>query len=72
MRRVLQRADASLARKEGQNETAINAQDFEVNFLCRQLEGDDPHPFRFSDDEDDLWPVQAVRASMLIAASARI
>ena len=65
---VLRRADASFQRKEGQNETAINAKGFEVDFLRRQPEGDDPHPFRFSDDEDDLWPVQAVRASVLTTA----
>ena len=40
--RVLQRADASFVRKEGPNETAINAQGFEVDFLRRQPEGDDP------------------------------
>jgi hypothetical protein len=66
--RVLQRADATFLRKEGQFETAINAKGFEVDFLRRQPEGDDPHPFRFSDDEDDLWPVQAVRASVLTNA----
>jgi hypothetical protein len=65
---VLQRADASFQRKEGQNETAINAKGFEVDFLRRQPEGDDPHPFRFSDDEGDLWPVQAVRAAVLTNA----
>lgn len=65
---ILQRADASFRRKEGQNETAINDRGFEVDFLRRQPEGDDPHPFRFSDDEDDLWPVQAVRASVLTTA----
>jgi len=65
---VLQRADATFLRKEGQFETAINAKGFEVDFLRRQPEGDDPHPFRFSDDEDDLWPVQAVRASVLTNA----
>jgi hypothetical protein len=65
---VLQRADATFVRKEGQNETAINAKGFEVDFLRRQPEGDDPHPFRFSDDEDDLWPVQALRASVLTNA----
>lgn len=65
---VLQRADTSFQRKEGQNETAINAKGFEVDFLRRQPEGDDPHPFRFSDDEGDLWPVQAVRASVLTTA----
>ncbi|HVZ45890.1 MAG TPA: GSU2403 family nucleotidyltransferase fold protein [Ramlibacter sp.] len=65
---VLRRADPSFRRKEGQNETAVNARGFEVDFLRRQPEGADPHPFRFSDDEDDLWPVQAVRASVLTTA----
>ena len=69
MLRVLQQADATFMRKEGQAETAINAKGFEVDFLRRQPEGDDPHPFRFSDDEDDLWPVQAVRASVLTNAA---
>lgn len=65
---VLQRADRTFERKEGQNETAINAKGFEVDFLRRQPEGDDPHPFRFSNDEDDIWPVQALRASVLTTA----
>lgn len=30
--------------------------------------GDDIHPFRFTDDEGDLWPVQAQRASVLTDA----
>jgi hypothetical protein len=50
--RVLQRADATFLRKEGQFETAINAKGFEVDFLRRQPEG-------------DQWPMQAVRASVL-------
>lgn len=65
---VLQRADKTFERKEGQNETAINAKGFEVDFLRRQPEGDDPHPFRFSGDENDMWPVQALRASVLTTA----
>lgn len=69
MLRVLQLADRSFERKEGQIETAINAKGFEVDFLRRQPEGDDPHPFRFSDDEGDLWPVQAMRASVLTNAA---
>ncbi|WP_077002501.1 GSU2403 family nucleotidyltransferase fold protein [Variovorax sp. KK3] len=65
---VLQRADPSFERKEGQNETAINARGFQVDFLRRQAVEGDPHPFRFSTDEDDLWPVQALRASVLTSA----
>ncbi|MRD49651.1 GSU2403 family nucleotidyltransferase fold protein [Caenimonas koreensis] len=68
MLQILQRADPTFIRKPGQNETAINEKGFEVDFLRRQPEGDDPHPFRFSDDEDDLWPVQAVRAKVLTTA----
>lgn len=68
MLRVLQRADATFVRKEGQNETAINAKGFEVDFSRRQPVDGDPHPFRFSGDEGDLWPVQAVRASVLTSA----
>ena len=68
MLRVLQSADRTFERKEGQSETAINATGFEVDFLRRQPEGDDPHPFRFSGDENDLWPIQAVRASVLTSA----
>lgn len=68
MLRLLQSADPTFERKEGQSETAINATGFEVDFLRRQPEGDDPHPFRFSGDEKDLWPIQAVRASVLTNA----
>lgn len=66
--KVLQRADRTFVRKEGQNETAINSRGFEVDFLRRQPEGDDPHPFRFSNDEGDIWPVQAKHASVLTTA----
>ena len=65
---ILKRADATFERKEGQNETAINARGFEVDFLRRQPIENDPHPFRFSKDEGDLWPVQAARASVLTTA----
>jgi len=68
MLKVLQLADPTFQRKEGRSETAINAKGFEVDFLRRQPEGDDPHPFRFSDDEDDLSPIQAMRASVLTSA----
>lgn len=47
---VLQRADSTFVRMENQNETAINAKGFQVDFLRH------------------LWPVQAVRASVLTSA----
>lgn len=62
---VLQRVDPSFRRKDRHNETAINDKGFEVDFLRRMPEGDDVQPFRFTDDEGDLWPVQAPRASVL-------
>ncbi len=68
MLRVLRRVDPSFRRKDLQNETAINDRGFEVDFLRRLPVDGDPHPFRFSADEDDLWPVQAVRASVLTEA----
>lgn len=60
---VLQKADPSFQRKEGNLETAINDKGFEVDFLCRQPEGEDLHPMRFSPDEEDLWPDQGPCAS---------
>ena len=68
MLEVLQRVDPSFKRKDRHNETAINDKGFEVDFLRRMPVGDDLHPFRFTDDEGDLWPVQAPRASVLTDA----
>lgn len=68
MLRVLQRVDPTFQRKELHNETAINGRGFEVDFLRRVPVDGDPHPFRFSADEGDLWPVQAARASVLTEA----
>ena len=65
MLQVLQKAEPSFRRKEGQNETAIDDKGFEVNFLRRENADGDLHPFRFTDDEEDLWPVQAERAAVL-------
>jgi hypothetical protein len=65
---VLQRADKTFHRKESQLETAINDKGFEVDFLRRQPIQEDPHQFRFTEDDDDLWPVQAERASVLTEA----
>lgn len=66
---VLQRVDASFRRRDDQLCTAVNDKGFEVDFLRRMPQADDPHPFRLSADEDDLWPVQANRADVLTQAA---
>lgn len=65
---ILQKADPSFQRKEDQLGTAINDKGFEIDFLRRMTQDDDPHPFRLTADEDDLWPVQARRANVLTEA----
>lgn len=65
---VLKGVDPTFERKELDNETAINAKGFMVEFLRRMQQDDDPHPFKFSDAEEDLWPVQARRAHVLTEA----
>jgi hypothetical protein len=66
--KLLQRADPSFQRKEGQIESAINDKGFMVDFLRRMVVDGDPHPYRFTDDEGDLWPVQAQRAEAFLNA----
>ena len=66
--KVLKGAEPSFQRKEGHAETAIDDKGFEVDFLRRMQADEDPHPFRFTDDENDLWPVQAERAAVLTSA----
>ncbi len=66
---ILQRADASFRRKDDALATAINDKGFEVDFLRRPAEGADPHPLPLSQDPEDLWAVQAPRASILTNAT---
>lgn len=65
---VLRQVDATFVLKELHHETAINARGFQVDFLRRMQEGDDPHPVRLTADIDDPWPVQARRAKVLAEA----
>jgi hypothetical protein len=66
--KLLQRADPSFQRKEGQIESAINDKGFMVDFLPHMVVDGDPHPYRFTDDEGDLWPVQAQGAEAFLNA----
>ena len=65
---ILQRVDPTFRRKDEQLSTAINDKGFEIDFLRRIPQGDDPHPLRLTPDDGDLWPVQARRANILTDA----
>ena len=38
---------------------------FEVDIIRRDRAGDDPHPIKLSDEDEDFWFVQARRANVL-------
>lgn len=65
---VLQKVDKTFVLKSDQKYTAVNSRAFEVDIIRREAVGDDPHPIRLSDDEDDFWVVQARRAGDLLNA----
>ena len=67
---LLQKVDPTFERMEEQKESAINAAGFQVDFLRRMQEEGDPHPLRLTAHEDDLFVVQARRASVLNEAPA--
>ena len=56
---VLCRADPTFRVRQDKLETAINDSGFEIDIIRRTVVGNDPHPLRMSDEEDDFWAVQA-------------
>ena len=68
MLQVLQTAEPSFRRKDGHAETAIDDKGFEVDFLRREHVDGDPAPVPVTEDEEDIWPVQAERAAVLTSA----
>jgi hypothetical protein len=68
MLQLLQEVDPTFVRMELQKETAINNRGFQVDFLRRMPEEDDPHPFQLSPHDGDLFAVQATRAHVLTTA----
>ncbi len=62
---ALQKVDKSFRLMDEQKYTAVNKDGFEVDIIRRMVSGDDPHPIRLSEDEDDFWVVQAKRAAEL-------
>ena len=48
--------------------TAINDSGFEVDVIRRTAKDRDPHPFRMSADENELWAVQVEGADKIRSA----
>jgi len=55
---VFRKADPSFRVVRDRLQTAVNDAGFEIDIIRRRASGDDPHPLRMSDDEDDFWAVQ--------------
>jgi hypothetical protein len=65
---VLKKVDSSFRIRKSQKYTAVNKDGFEVDIIRRERVGDDPHPIKLSDEDEDFWVVQARRANVLLDA----
>ncbi len=65
---ALQKADPSFRVMPDQKQTAINDAGFEVDVIRRTAKDADPHRFRMSADENDLWAVQVDGAEKMLSA----
>jgi hypothetical protein len=67
---VLKKVDGTFRIRKSQKYTAVNKDGFEVDIIRREQAGDDPHPIKLSDEDDDFWVVQARRANVLLDSPA--
>lgn len=67
---VLKKVDSSFRIRKSQKYTAVNKDGFEVDIIRRERAGDDPHPVKLSDEDEDFWVVQARRANVLLDSPA--
>ena len=67
---VLKKVDPTFRIRHGQKYTAVNKDGFEVDIIRRERAGDDPHPIKLSDQDEDFWVVQARRATELSVVAA--
>jgi hypothetical protein len=65
---ALQKADPTFRVMPDQKQTAINDAGFEVDVIRRTAKDADPHPFRMSAHENDLWAVQVDGAEKMLSA----
>jgi len=63
---VLKKVDSTFRMRQSQKYTAVNKDGFEVDIIRREQTGDDPHPIKLSDEDEDFWVVQARRANVLL------
>jgi hypothetical protein len=67
---VLKKVDSTFRIRKmtskGQKYTAVNKDGFEVGIIRRERAGDDPHPIKLSEEDEDFWVVQARRANVLL------
>lgn len=63
---VLKKVDSSFRIRKSQKYTAVNKDGFEVDIIRRERAGDDPHPIKLSDEDEDFWVAQARRANVLL------
>ena len=63
---VLKKVDPTFRIRQSQKYTAVNKDGFEVDIIRREQTGDDPHPIKLSDEDDDFWVVQARRGQVLL------
>ena len=63
---VLKKVDSTFRIRKSQKYTAVNKDGFEVDIIRRERAGDDPHPIKLSDEDEDFWVIQARRANVLL------
>lgn len=63
---LLKKIDPTFEIRLDQRYTAVNSRGFEVDVIRREAIDDDPHPLTITDDEDDLYVVQAKKAGLLL------
>lgn len=66
---LLKKIDRTFERRDGQLYTAVNSKGFEVDVVRRSKTGDDPHPVRLTDAENELYAVEINRGDLLLNCS---
>lgn len=63
---LLKKIDRTFAPRDGQLYTAVNSKGFEVDIIRRPAQSGDPHPIRLTDNENELFAVEAERSGGLL------